>query len=126
MLIANIVSLKRMQEQLPREVRELSYERVLDGEEFEHTLQYMRNTVNRRCTQCKEPEKLDCAMHRHLPHYVRTCLVGKKTAKEMVECWYGVVARAPDNTLSAYDPDGLKLIVCNDVFYLGLDPSTFL
>jgi hypothetical protein len=68
MLIANNVSLfKRMQEKLPREVRDLIYERVLDDEEFEHTLQFMRNTVNRRCTQCKEPEKLDCAMHKHLP-----------------------------------------------------------
>jgi hypothetical protein len=33
---------------------------------------------------------------------------------------------APDGTLSAYDPDRLKLSVCNDAFYLGLDPSTFL
>jgi len=57
---------------------------------------------------------------------VRPELIGPEMATELVESWYNVAATKHDELLHAYNPKGVKEIICRDAFNTGREPAQFI
>jgi len=117
---------ERMKFFFPREVRDLVWAQIWDEDTIEDSLVYMRNTINATCQTCIKPEDLNCPYHLCLPFFVRPELVGREMATELVESWYHIAATKHDKLLQAYNPKGVKEIICRDAFNTGREPAQFI
>jgi hypothetical protein len=139
----NVNLFHHMQERLPMELRDMIYAHLWDEDTiWKYQSAMTIPAVTRPCEQaspewqdftCRQlanepvaPTLSSCSSHAQQPFFVKPGYVGEQSAREVVEAWYRAASKVNLENWSNLSLKGAESLICQDAFYVGLDPATVL
>lgn len=133
----NVPFFRKIQDQLPREIRDIIYGYLWDDEGLRLFTLAMSSATIVECQQdpisCHDivhkavaPTIRSCSWHARQPFFVKPGYVGARAAREVVEAWYWAMRRITLSWWKSVRVDEAALIINNDAFLVNLDPASVL